>query len=81
MERHEIFAKLKSIFERIISDKTELTPETSSRDVRNWDSLNHVLFIAEIEKEFGISFDLTEMLEMRSIEDICKAIEKSINKK
>lgn len=81
MERQEIFAKLKSIFERIISDKTELTPETSSRDVRNWDSLNHVLFIAEIEKEFGISFDLTEMLEMRSIEDICKAIEKSINKK
>ncbi len=75
MMNQEIFRTVSNIFGRIISNTFEVKPETASRDVRNWDSLNHVMFIAEIEKEFKIRFDVMEMLEMRTIKDICKAVE------
>jgi len=79
MNNQEIFNQVKVIFSRVISDKTEVKPETASRDVRNWDSLNHVMFIAEVEKVFSIRFDLMDMLEMRTIADICKGVEKQLN--
>jgi acyl carrier protein len=81
MNNQEIFNEVKAIFGRMISDKTEVRPETASRDVHNWDSLNHVMFIAEIEKTFGIRFDLTDMLEMSTIADICKGVESQLKSK
>jgi acyl carrier protein len=81
MNNQEIFNEVKGIFSRIISNKTEVRPETASRDVQKWDSLNHVMFIAEVEKVFGIHFDLFDMLEMRTIADICKNVEKQLKAK
>ena len=81
MNTTEIFERISVIFKRIISDKTPLRPETASRDIKEWDSLNHVMFVAEIEKSFGIRFDLFEMLEMRTISDICKAVESHLKAK
>jgi acyl carrier protein len=28
----------------------------SSKDISEWDSMNYLLFIAELEKEFSVSF-------------------------
>ena len=81
MNQQIIFERVKPIFYRIISNKVEMVPETASRDIRAWDSLNHVMFISEIEKEFGIRFDLMDMLEMRTIAEICKGIEKQLRGK
>jgi acyl carrier protein len=81
MEQKEIFEAVKEIFSRTVSNKTELKPETASRDVPSWDSLNHVMFIAEVEKVFGISFDLQDMLEMRTIADICSGVEAQLKSK
>ncbi|MBN1414804.1 MAG: acyl carrier protein [Bacteroidales bacterium] len=47
-------------------------------DIKNWDSLRHVMIINEIEDYFSIRFDLTEMLDINNVGDICKAI---LNKK
>jgi acyl carrier protein len=81
MKKVEVFNDVKAIFKRIISDKTEVKPETASRDVHNWDSLNHVMFISEVEKVFGIRFDLIDMLELRTIADICKGVEEKLKTK
>ncbi len=81
MEQEKLFEEVKSIFSRMVDDKLTIKPETASRDVKKWDSLNHVMFIAEVEKVFGIRFDLIEMLEMRTIADICKAVEKQLQSK
>jgi acyl carrier protein len=81
MNNQEIFNEVKTVFSRVISNTTEVKPETASRDVQKWDSLNHVMFIAEVEKIFGIRFDLFDMLEMRTIADICKGVEKQLKTK
>ena len=81
MNQQEIFVLVKEIFNRLVTDKIEVTILTSSREVSRWDSLTHVMFIAEIEKTFGIRFDIFEMLEMRNIGDICTNVERLVKAK
>lgn len=50
--------------------KDELTPE----DIPGWDSMNYLLFIADIEKEYGISFSMDEVLDAKSLGDVRKAL-------
>jgi acyl carrier protein len=49
-----------------------LAPE----DVPNWDSIGHMNMVMELEKEFGLQFEVDEIMEMSSpqkILDILKA--------
>jgi len=78
MDHSEIVARVKPLFVRIMGDEVEFSESLASRDIKKWDSLNHVMLITEVEKEFGIKFDLMDMLEMRSIGDICKGVEKQV---
>jgi len=43
--------------------KDSLTP----KDIPDWDSMNYLLFIAELEKEFKISFSMDEVLTAESL--------------
>jgi acyl carrier protein len=50
--------------------RDSLTP----KDVPGWDSMNYLLFIAELEKEYNISFSIDEVLEAKSLGDVKKAL-------
>ena len=43
--------------------KDSLTPQ----DVPNWVSMNYLLFIAELEKEFNVTFTMDEVLSAQSL--------------
>lgn len=47
-----------------------LTP----KDIPDWDSMNYLLFIAELEKEYGITFTMDEVLSAQSLGDVRKAV-------
>ena len=53
---NEIVAKMFNIKEVKIRDNL------SSKDIPDWDSMNYLLFIAELEKEFNLSFSMDEVL-------------------
>jgi acyl carrier protein len=36
-------------------------------DLEKWDSLNHLNFVMEVEKEFGVRFDIQEVVQINSI--------------
>ncbi len=46
--------------------KDSLTP----KDIPEWDSMNFLLFIAALEKEFNFSFSMDEVLNAKSLGDI-----------
>jgi acyl carrier protein len=48
----------------------------SSKDIPDWDSMNYLLFIAELEKEFGISFSMDEVMNIQTLGDLRKIVEK-----
>lgn len=58
------------------NDKLILEAHYSAADVAGWDSLHHVMIIAEIEKQFDIKFDFMEVMDLKTIDDLSKAVER-----
>jgi acyl carrier protein len=59
-------------FNQIVEEIFKLKPEEindslSSKDIPNWDSMNYLLFIAEVEKQFNVSFSMDEVLGANSL--------------
>jgi len=80
MNEEEISGKVQEVFRKTF-EKPDLiiTNSMSPKDLKKWDSLNHVILISEIEKEFNVRFGLQEMLESRTVGDICKTVLRLIN--
>jgi acyl carrier protein len=51
---------------------------TSFQEIPHWSSLNHAYIINRIEKQFNIEFELEEMIEVRTLGEICELIRKKI---
>ena len=45
----------------------DIRDDMSSKDIPNWDSMNYLLFIAELEKEFNVSFTMDEVLNSETL--------------
>ena len=67
MQREIIFDRTKEIFEKIFGAISDFSNQISANDIKKWDSLNHVILIQELEKEFGMNFDLFEIIEIKDV--------------
>lgn len=76
MTREEIFARIEAIAQKIFGYNARITEATTSADVEKWDSMNHVLLISSIEKEFGVTFDIMEIIGVQRFGDFVDLIEK-----
>jgi acyl carrier protein len=82
MEYNEVFGSVRDIMRKVFDNgRLEINDATSAGSINRWDSLNHVILISEIEKKFGIRFDLTDMLAIRTVGDICQAVLRLTDKK
>jgi acyl carrier protein len=77
VEPDEIASRLTPIF-REVFEKPSLvvTPGTSARDIENWDSLNHVTLIMQVERAFGIRFALGELQDLKDVGALISLIRK-----
>ncbi|MBF0358382.1 MAG: acyl carrier protein [Magnetococcales bacterium] len=66
---------LQAIYREVLKKPDlQLTPELTARDVDSWDSLAHVQIIVEVEKKFGVEFDLDDFLAIRNVGDFFKLL-------
>ncbi len=64
-----ILELMKSVF------KTDGLDETcSQQNCEQWDSMNHLNLVVELEMEFGVSFEPEEIARMRSFDDVVRVI-------
>lgn len=68
--------KLEQIFLKTMEIQT--LPENFENlkigDIEKWDSLNHMLFLMEIESEYNLKFSVEEMGELLTIKEIRAAM-------
>ena len=70
-----ILQKVNEIFIDVLDNKNiKLTRETTAADVEEWDSLNHIHLVVEIENHFNISFTSGEMQNWKTVGDLCDNI-------
>lgn len=75
MDEPAILAKLTQIFRDTLgNDSIVLTPQTTADDVAEWDSMNHIFLVVEIERAFGIKFQTAEMEELKNVGDLVHLI-------
>ena len=56
----------------------KINRETTANDVDGWDSLSHMGIIVEVENEFNINFQFSEIANLKNIGDFVDLINSKI---
>ena len=68
MARDEVFKIVQNIFRDIFDiEDLIINNQTNADEIEDWDSLNHILLVSSIEKEFKIKFALGELVEIKDV--------------
>lgn len=71
----ELLETLSGIFRDVLKrEEIVLTENTTAHDVDGWDSLTNMVLVGEIEKHFGLRFTFREIVKLKNVGDLCRAI-------
>lgn len=77
MDNNTILNQLQEIFRAFFNDpKLVLSETTSANDIEDWDSMNHMNLMSEVEKSFKIQFEFFELMDFENVADLIKALDK-----
>ncbi len=75
MTREEVYAKLNKVFQDQFDDESiQVSDKTTSADIEDWDSLEHIDLIVNIEKTFGMKFTMAETTGMKNVGEMVDII-------
>lgn len=75
MKREEVFEKLSGVFRDVFDDESiEVTESTTSNDIADWDSLEHINLIAAVEQEFHVKFNMGQVVSMKNVGEMADII-------
>jgi acyl carrier protein len=75
MIRTEILEKMHAIFlDELDLEELNLTEETTTLDIGEWDSLSHIQLSVAFEKAFQIRFTSSEMQSWKNVGEIVDCI-------
>ena len=75
MTREEVFERLNKVFRDIFDDDDiTVTETTTSADIDDWDSLEHINLVAAVEQEFGMKFTMGQVVTMKNVGEMVDII-------
>lgn len=75
MTRKEAFKRLTNVFREVFDDDTiELTDETTSDDIEDWDSFEHINLIVAVESEFNFKIPMGKVVTMKNVGEMVDII-------
>ena len=75
MEKDLIFERVNKVFQTVFDDETiSVNENTTSNDIEDWDSLEHISLIVAIEQEFTIKFSMGEVSNMKNVGEMVNII-------
>jgi acyl carrier protein len=77
----ELLAKVQAAFKSAFDiDPQTITLDTSPDDVSAWDSMGHVTLASSLERTFGFSLDVDDLMEMENVREICRVVQSKLGK-
>lgn len=64
------------IAETFALDAQEIRQANELSQIDGWDSLKHLQIMMELEKEFGWSFDVDDIVSISSVDDIIELVQR-----
>jgi acyl carrier protein len=79
MSEQHIMQQLTDLFRDLFDlPELELTRATSADDIDEWDSVNHVMLVVQVEREFGVKFHTAEIEELKNVGDLATLIQSKL---
>ena len=77
----ELLAKVKAAFSSTFDiDPQTITLESTPNDIPAWDSMGHVELASSLERSFGLSFDVDDLMAMENVKEICRVVQSKLGK-
>jgi acyl carrier protein len=74
-----LLQEINDIFKDVLDDESiVINRGTTSDDVEEWDSLNHIRLIVAIEKKYRLKFTAAQMMAWKNVGEMCDDIEKML---
>lgn len=75
MNRQCVYERLNKVFRDVFDDENIiLNDNTTSNDIEDWDSLEHINLIVSVEQEFNMKFNMNEVISMTNVGDMVDII-------
>lgn len=75
MTREAIYERLNRVFQDVFDDDSIMVEDaTTSADIEDWDSLEHINLVSAVEKEFGIKFTMGQVVTMKNVGEMVDII-------
>ena len=75
MTREAVFETLNEVFRDVFDDESiSVTENTTSNDIEDWDSLEHINLLAAVEQEFGVKFNMGQEVSMKNVGEMADII-------
>ena len=75
MTREEVFERLNKVFQEVFDDETiEVNDDTTSEDIDDWDSFEHINLIVAVEEEFSIKIPKGKVVTMKNVGEMADII-------
>lgn len=79
MSREEIFEELTEVFRDVFDDESiTINDATTADDIDDWDSLEHINLVAAVEQQFGVKFNMGQILTLKNVGEMVDLIESMI---
>ncbi len=79
MTREEVYERLNEVFRDVFEeDDITVNDATTADDIDGWDSLEHINLINAVEQEFGIKFNMGQIVSMKNVGEMVNVIMEKI---
>jgi acyl carrier protein len=78
---NEVLNKVQIAFQSAFDiDPASINMNTTPDNITAWDSMGHVTLASSLEKEFGLTFDVDDLMEMENVKEICRIVESKLGR-
>ena len=75
MNKNEIISRLNEVFRDVFGDDSiSVNENTTSADIEDWDSIEHINLIGAVENEFRMRFKMREVSGMKNVGEMIDII-------
>ena len=76
MTREEAYERLTKVFRDVFDDEDiVLCDETTSDDIEDWDSFEHINLVVAVEDEFSFKIPMGKVITMKNVGEMISIIE------
>ena len=75
MTREEVYERLNKVFQEVFDDDSiTVNDDTTSDDIEDWDSFEHINLVVAVEEEFSFKIPMGKVVTMKNVGEMVDII-------